>query len=140
MEVKKDILNSVIIDNRTDLVSHLCCSILDIKELHLVSRKVLRRVRVVNIYDKKVSRGQVWEGSSPIVRRAIQDVSWRHYLGSSINIRRYVLECDGTPVAAYICVGTSVLIKHVNRLNIVPHFIENKIKQKTIKPIHIRSI
>ena len=75
--VRKDILSKVIIDNRTDLVSHPYCSVLDIKELHPVSRKVLRRNRVVNLYDNKIGRGQVWEGSRPTVRRAIQDVCWR---------------------------------------------------------------
>ena len=40
--VRKDILSKVIINNRTDLVSHPYCSVLDIKELHPMSKKVLR--------------------------------------------------------------------------------------------------
>ena len=69
--VRKDILNKVITDNRTDLVSHLYCLVLDFKELHPVTRKVVRKTRVVNLYDNKVARGQVWQRSSSIVRRAI---------------------------------------------------------------------
>ena len=73
--VRKDILNEVIIDNWTDLISHLYCPVFDIKELHPWFKRVLRKTRVVNLYDNKVRRGQVWEGSSPIVWRAIQDIS-----------------------------------------------------------------
>ena len=58
--VRKDILYRVIINNRTDLASHPYCSVLDIKELHPLSRKVLRKTRVVNLYDNKIGRGQVW--------------------------------------------------------------------------------
>ena len=74
--VRKDILHRVIIDNRTDLISHPYCSVLDIKELHSVSRKVMRKTRVVNLYDNKVGKGQVWERPSPRLRRAMQDISW----------------------------------------------------------------
>lgn len=66
--VRKDILYKHIINNHTmDLVSYLYYSILDIKELYLMSRKVLRKTRIVNSYDNKVGRGQVWEKSSPIL-------------------------------------------------------------------------
>ncbi len=57
--VRKDILYKVIIDNQTDLASHPYCSVLDIKELHPLSRKVLRKTRVVNLYDNKVGKRQV---------------------------------------------------------------------------------
>lgn len=57
--VWKDILDKVIIENRTDLVSYPYCSILDVKKLHPISQKVLRRTKVVNIYDNKVGRGQL---------------------------------------------------------------------------------
>ena len=75
--VRKDILNKVIIENRTDLVSHPYCIVLDIKELDPISGKYSRRTRVVNLYDNKVGNGCVWQGASPILRRAIQDISWR---------------------------------------------------------------
>lgn len=46
-----------------------------------------------------------------------------------------VLECDGTPVAAYICVGTFLLIKHVAYLNSVSsRSIENNQSSKINKP------
>ena len=73
--VRKDILHRVVIDNWTDLVSHPYCSVLDIKELHSLTRKVVRKTRVVNLYDQKVGKGQVWEVSSPRLWRAIQDIS-----------------------------------------------------------------
>ena len=52
--IKKDILNKVIIKNSIDLVTHLCCIILDIKKLNPVSGKYLRKTRVVNLYDNEI--------------------------------------------------------------------------------------
>ena len=86
MTVRKDILNKVIIDNRTDLVSHLYCSVLDIKELHALTRKVLRKTRVVYLYDNKFGRGQIWEGLSPVLQRAIQDISWSQIIRGRLPI------------------------------------------------------
>lgn len=71
MTVRKDILYNVIIDNGTDLVSHLYYSILDIKEFHSLTKKVVRKTKIVILYDNKVNRGQVWDGSSPRLQRAI---------------------------------------------------------------------
>ena len=78
MVVRKDILSKVVVENRTDLVSHPYCMIFDVKELHTQSGKCLRKTRVVNLYDNlKVGKGQQWEGPSPGIRRAIQDIAWR---------------------------------------------------------------
>lgn len=77
MAVRKDILSRVVIENRTDLVSHPYCMVLDISELHPQSGRCLRRTRVVNLYDNKVGKEQLWEGSSATIRRAIQDISSR---------------------------------------------------------------
>ncbi len=41
--VRKDILNRIVIDNRTDLVSHPYCLVLDIKELLLEQVKEVTR-------------------------------------------------------------------------------------------------
>lgn len=84
--VRKDILHRIIIDNQTDLVSYPYCSVLDIKELHSFSSKILRKTRIINLYDNKVSRGQVWEGSSPTIQRAIQDILWRKIIRGRVLI------------------------------------------------------
>ena len=78
--VRKDMLHRVVIDNWTDLVSHPYCSVLDIKELYSLTRKVVRKTRVVNLYDKKVGKKQVCKGSSPRLWRAIQDISWHQIM------------------------------------------------------------
>ncbi len=68
--VRKDILNKVIVENCTDLVSHPYCIALDIRELSPVSGKYSEKTRVVNLYDNKIGNGCVWEGSSSTIRRA----------------------------------------------------------------------
>ena len=72
--VRKDILSRIVLENRTDLVSHPYCVVLDIRELDPQSRQCLRRTRVVNLYGNKIGKGQLWEGSCLTVRRAIQDI------------------------------------------------------------------
>ena len=62
--VRKDILNKVIIENRTDLVSHPYCIVMDIRELNPVSGKFSRKTRDVNLYDNKIGNGCVWQRSS----------------------------------------------------------------------------
>ena len=52
--VQKNILDRVIIDNQTDLISHLYCLYLDINEFDPKSRKNLRKIRIINLYDNKV--------------------------------------------------------------------------------------
>lgn len=74
--VKKDILKTVIIDNKMDLVSHPYYSVLDIKKFHFLTRNVLRRIKVINLYDIKSSRDQVWKRSSARLQKASQDISW----------------------------------------------------------------
>lgn len=69
--VKKDILNKIIFENFTDLVSHSYYIILDIRELSSVSRKYSRRTRLVSLYDNKIGNRCVWEGSSSTIKQAI---------------------------------------------------------------------
>lgn len=75
--IKKDILNKVIIENWTDLVSHPYCIILDIRKINPVSRKYSRKTRVVNFYNNKISNRCVWQGSSSIIQQAIQEILWK---------------------------------------------------------------
>lgn len=69
-------VNEIIFENRTDLANHPYCIVLDIKELHAKTARVLRRTRVVNIHDNVVGEGYTWQGPRPTVRRAIQDIGW----------------------------------------------------------------
>ena len=59
--VRKDISSKIVIENRTDLVSHPYCMVVDIRELDPRSERCLRRTRIVNLYDNKVGKGQLWK-------------------------------------------------------------------------------
>lgn len=63
--VKKDILHKLIIDNKTDLISYPYYSHLDIKKLYSMSRKVLKKTTIINLYDNKINKAQEWGGTSP---------------------------------------------------------------------------
>lgn len=65
--VRKDILHRVSIDNQINLASHPYCSVRDIKELYPFSRKVLRKTKVINLYNNKVDRGKVLKRPNPTV-------------------------------------------------------------------------
>lgn len=75
--VRKDILNKIIVKNQTDLVSHPYCMALDITEFGSLLSGRKRKTRIINVYDNKIGEGQRWQGSSPRVRRAIEDMSWQ---------------------------------------------------------------
>lgn len=57
--VKNDILNRIFKKNCTDLVSHLYCSVLDIKELYSFLKNVLKKSRIVNLDNNKVDKKQL---------------------------------------------------------------------------------
>ena len=65
--VKKYILNKVIVENRTNLVSYFYYIVLDIRELNPVSEKYSRKTRIVNLYDNKIGNGYVWQGFNSII-------------------------------------------------------------------------
>ncbi len=84
--MRKDIPNKVIIENRTDLVGHPYCIVLDIKELYSSFGRHSRRTKVVNLYDNKTGEGYQWQGSISTVRQAIQDISWRQVIRGRVLI------------------------------------------------------
>lgn len=49
---------------------------LDITEFGSLLSGRKRKTRIINVYDNKIGEGQKWQGSSPRVRRAIEDMSW----------------------------------------------------------------
>lgn len=57
--VIKDILNKIITEDRTDITYYLDYIILDIKERSSGFSKYLRKPRVINLYDIKISNGCV---------------------------------------------------------------------------------
>ena len=60
ISVQKDILNKIIIENQTDLVSHPYYIVLDIRECNPTSKKYSRKTRVANLYDNKIGNGCIW--------------------------------------------------------------------------------
>ncbi len=84
--VRKEIVNEVIIDDRTDLASHPYCMVLDLKEPYRESGKRPRRTRIVNLYDNKLGEGYPWQGTSIRVQRAIQDMGWRSIIRGRVLI------------------------------------------------------
>lgn len=50
---------------------------LDITEFGSSLSRRKRKTRIINVYDNKIGEGQRWQGSSPRVRRAIEDMSWQ---------------------------------------------------------------
>lgn len=73
--VKKDILDKVVIENQTDLISYPYCFCLDIKELDPQSGKNLRKTRIINLYNNKVGQGQLRKGPCNRGQRAMEDIS-----------------------------------------------------------------
>ena len=75
--IRKDILEEVIINNRTDLVSHSYYLFVDIRERHPLSKKFSRKTRIVNFYDDKIGERYVWQGTRLAIRWVVQDICWK---------------------------------------------------------------
>lgn len=74
--IKKELVNKIIVDNRTDLVDHPYFLTLDIRDVDSRTNKPARRTRVVNAYDNRVGQGCTWEENTPQTRRALEDIVW----------------------------------------------------------------
>ena len=55
--VRKDILNKIVVENRSDLVDHPYFLAMDIRELGRTTKTPGRRTRLVNAYNNIVGRG-----------------------------------------------------------------------------------
>ena len=73
--VRRDLLDQLIIEARTDLISHPYILAVDIWDLDRAREKA-RRTRVINCYDNWVGASRCWQGENPRRRRAIEDVNW----------------------------------------------------------------
>lgn len=59
--VKKDLVEKVVVDHRTDFADHPYFMLLEVCELDLQSKRPGRRSRVVNVYNNWVGRGCTWD-------------------------------------------------------------------------------
>ena len=74
--VKKELVDKIIVENRTDLIDHPYFLALDIRDMDSRLNKPARQTRVVNAYDNQVRQGYTWEGNTPRSRRALEDIIW----------------------------------------------------------------
>ena len=74
--VRKDLLDKIAVEHRTDLVNHPYFILLEIRDLDQQSKRPGRKTRVLNAYDNRVGQGCTWTGNIPRVRRALEDIKW----------------------------------------------------------------
>lgn len=67
--IKKNILNKIIVENKTNLVSHLYYIVFDIKKFNPIFRKNLRKTKVVNVYYNKIGNKSIYQGFSSIYNK-----------------------------------------------------------------------
>ena len=67
--VRRDLVDKVVIEARTDLADHPYFVVLDVVERG-------RRTRVVNCYDSQLGPAFTYTGTSRRTRRALEDVNW----------------------------------------------------------------
>ena len=49
--MKKELVDKIVVDHRTNLVNHPYFMLLEIRELDLQSKRPGRKTRVINVYD-----------------------------------------------------------------------------------------
>ena len=73
--IRRDLVNKVIVEARTDLIDHPYLIAMDVWELNRAREKT-RRTRIINCYDNWLGIGHCWQGESERQRRALEDVQW----------------------------------------------------------------
>jgi hypothetical protein len=59
--IRKDLQNNLIIELRTDLINYLYALALDIWDIHYITRKKIRRTRLINVYNNIIKiRPENW--------------------------------------------------------------------------------
>lgn len=61
--IRKNILNTIIVENWTDLIRHPYCICLNIKKIDKKTERWLRKTRIIKLYNNKIGQGQLWKGS-----------------------------------------------------------------------------
>ncbi len=74
--IRKDLLDKIVIEHRTDLVNQPYFIFLKIRDLGQRSKRPGRKTRVLNVYDNRVGQGCTWIGNTPRVRRVLEDIKW----------------------------------------------------------------
>lgn len=59
--------------------------VLDIMEGYIYARSQ-KKTKIVNIYDNKVGKRQIWQGSELRIQQAIKDFSWQAIIKRQILI------------------------------------------------------
>ena len=71
--IRRDLVNKVIAEARTDLLDHPYFMTMDLWELNRAREKI-RRTRIINCYDNWLGISHCWHGGNERQRRALEDV------------------------------------------------------------------
>lgn len=55
--VRKNLVDKILVDHKTDLVKHPYFILLEIYELDLRSKKLGKKTQIVNVYDNRIGTG-----------------------------------------------------------------------------------
>ena len=78
--IRKDLVNRVVVEKRSDLIDHSYIMVLDVRDLDRETQLPIRATRIVNVYNQVIGRGRTYKGGSKRRRRAIEDVNWNQVI------------------------------------------------------------
>lgn len=61
---ENDLVDKIVIDNKSDLADHPNFLVLNIRDIDKISQKATKRTRVINAHDNRIGQSCIWEGSS----------------------------------------------------------------------------
>ena len=99
MAVKKDLLDKIVVEHKTDLVNYLYFIFLEIRDLDQQSKQPRKKTQVLNTYDNRVGQGCIWTGNIRQVRRALDNIKQK-----SIIKKKFLMAID---INAYSLVWNS---------------------------------
>lgn len=57
--VRKDLINKIVVNHRTNFINHLYSILLEIQELNPQSKKYKKKTQIVNIYNNQNAKGNI---------------------------------------------------------------------------------
>ena len=58
--IRKNLINKIVIEKRSDLINYFYLIILDIKDLDQKIRILIKRIKILNIYNQVINRGYTY--------------------------------------------------------------------------------
>lgn len=75
--IKKDFVNKIVVDYKTDIIDYPYFILLEICKLKIYSKRHERKIQGINIYNNWIKRGYMWNNGINRIKRVLENINWK---------------------------------------------------------------